>query len=136
MKRSLIPSLVVILAGVWAFALPPGSEEEIIERVKPLGHVCRAGEDCGVVSAAASSGPLSGQQVYDQFCFACHSTGVGGAPTFGDSEAWQPRVAKGLDALMSTTFNGLNAMPVRGTCMNCSDDELAEAVNYMLEQVQ
>jgi len=142
LKRSVIPSLVIILAGTivlagtWAFAVPPGSEEQIIERVKPFGNVCRAGEDCGVAAAGASSGSLSGQQVYDKYCFVCHASGVGGAPIFGDSEAWQPRIAKGMDELMNTTLNGLNAMPAKGTCMGCSDDELNGAVDYMLEQVQ
>lgn len=136
MKRSLIPSLVVILASVWVFALPPGTNDEISERLTPFGSVCRAGDDCGVVAASAASGPLSGQQVYDQFCFACHTSGVGGAPLFGDAAAWEPRVAKGLDELMASTVNGINAMPAKGTCMNCSDDELSAAVDYMIEQTQ
>jgi cytochrome c5 len=136
LKRSLIPSLVVILASVWVFALPPGTNDEISERLTPFGSVCRSGDDCGVVAAGAASGPLSGQQVYDQFCFACHATGVGGAPLFGDAAAWEPRVAKGLDELMASTLNGVNAMPAKGTCMNCSDDELNAAVDYMIEQTQ
>jgi cytochrome c5 len=136
LKRSLIPSLVVILASVWVFALPPGTNDEISERLTPFGSVCRAGDDCGAVAASAASGPLSGQQVYDQFCFACHTSGVGGAPLFGDAAAWEPRVAKGLDELMASTLNGINAMPAKGTCMNCSDDELSAAVDYMIEQTQ
>ena len=61
---------------------------------------------------------------------------MGGAPLLGNAEQWQPRVDKGMDALMASTLNGLNAMPAKGTCMNCSDDELNAAVTYMLEQVQ
>ena len=136
MKRSLIPSLVVLLASVWVFALPPGTNDEISERLAPFGSVCRAGDDCGVVAVSSASGPLSGQQVYDQFCFACHTSGVGGAPLLGDAAAWEPRVAKGLDELMASTLNGINAMPAKGTCMNCSDDELSAAVDYMIGQTQ
>ena len=55
---------------------------------------------------------------------------------FGDAAAWEPRVAKGLDELMASTVNGINAMPAKGTCMNCSDDELSAAVDYMIEQTQ
>ena len=47
-----------------------------------------------------------------------------------------PRLDKSMDELMQTTLNGINAMPPKGTCMNCSDDELAGAVTYMLEQAQ
>jgi cytochrome c5 len=136
LKRSLIPALVAVIVGVWAYAVPPGTTEEIAERIKPFGSVCRAGEDCGAAVAAISSGPLSGQAVYDQFCFACHAAGVGGAPLLGDTAQWQPRIDKGMDVLMASTLNGINAMPAKGTCMNCSDDELQAAVEYMLEQVQ
>lgn len=135
MKRSLIPALLAVIAGVYTFAVPPGSSEEIAERIKPFGHVCRAGDDCGSATASASSGPLSGQAVYDQFCFACHAAGVGGAPLLGDAGQWQSRIDKGMDELMASTLNGLNAMPPKGTCMNCSDDELQAAVTYMLDQV-
>ena len=135
MKRSLIPALVAVVVGVYTFAVPPGTTEEIAERIKPFGSVCRAGEDCGTAAAVTASGPLSGQAVYDQFCFACHMSGVGGAPLLGDVAQWEPRIAKGMDVLMDSTLNGLNAMPAKGTCMNCSDDELQAAVDYMLEQV-
>jgi len=135
LKRSLIPALVAVVVGVYTYAVPPGTTEEIAERIKPFGSVCRAGDDCGNAAAAVASGPLSGQQVYDQFCFACHNAGVGGAPRLGDAGQWQPRIDKGMDALMASTLNGINAMPAKGTCMNCSDDELQAAVDYMLDQV-
>jgi cytochrome c5 len=32
-----------------------------------------------------------GKQVYSSACFACHGTGVAGAPKPGDKAAWQPR---------------------------------------------
>ena len=135
MNRSLILALVAVIVGVYTYAVPPGTNDEIAERIKPFGSVCRSGEDCGTAVAAAASGPLSGQAVYDQFCFACHATGVGGAPLLGDAAQWQPRIDKGMETLMASTLNGLGAMPPMGTCMNCSDEELQEAVNYMLDQV-
>ena len=136
MKRSLIPSLVVVLASVWAFAVPPGTDDEISARLEPFGQVCRTGDDCSAAVASTSSGPMSGKQVYDQSCFICHAAGVGGAPLFGDAGQWEPRVAKGMEALMETTLNGMNAMPPKGSCMACSDDELGAAISYMIEQAQ
>ena len=134
LQRLLIACLVSV--GVWqsASAVPPGTDAEIESRIIPFGTVCRAGDDCGSASAVAATGPLSGQQVYDQFCFACHATGVGDAPMLGDAEAWAPRVDKGMDVLMASTLNGINTMPAKGTCMSCSDEELNAAVTYMLEQ--
>lgn len=136
MKRSLIPSLIVILASVWVFAVPPGTDDEISARLEPFGEVCRTGDDCSAGAVVASSGAMSGKQVYDQFCFICHAAAVGGAPLFGDSAQWEPRAAKGMEVLMTTTLNGFNAMPPKGACMACSDDELSSAVTYMLEQAQ
>ena len=50
-----------------------------------------------------------------------------------DAVAWGERRDKGMDVLMQSTLNGIGAMPAKGTCMNCSDDELSEAVTYMLD---
>lgn len=122
--------------SVQADAVPPGTDDQIRERLQPFGHLCRAGEDCGSAAATASSGPKSGADVYNQFCFACHATGASDAPLFGDAEAWAPRADKGMDALMTSTLNGLGMMPPKGTCMDCSEDELQAAVTYMLEEAQ
>lgn len=75
-----------------------------------------------------------GQTVYKASCFVCHDAGVAGAPKLGDKAAWAPRIAKGNDALYSTLQNGLNAMPPKGTCMDCSDDELKAVLDYMIGQ--
>ena len=133
-SRLLFAALLMSLCGAPAFAerVPPGSADEIRERLQPFGAVCRAGEDCGQAAVATATGPLSGQQVYDQFCFACHTTGVGGAPKIGDVAAWDERKAKGMDTLWDSLLNGINAMPAKGTCMSCSDDELRESLDYLL----
>ena len=132
--RPLMALCLVAAGSVAVQAVPPGTKAEIEERLTPFGAVCRVGDDCGSAAAAAASGPLSGEDVYNQFCFACHKTGVGDAPILGDTASWQPRVDKGMDALMSSTLNGLGAMPPKGTCMNCSDAELQEAVTFMLDE--
>ena len=48
---------------------------------------------------------------YAASCGACHAVGVAGAPATGDAEAWAPRMAKGMEALVASVRNGLNAMP-------------------------
>lgn len=124
------------LIAVAAQALPPGTADEIRDRLMPFGQVCRAGEACGggaSTSASGGGGGLSGQQVYDQFCFACHATGVSEAPLFGDLEQWRPRIDKGVDALVATSLEGLNLMPPMGACMSCSETEMRGAVQYMID---
>ncbi|MGE0621768.1 MAG: cytochrome c5 family protein [Pseudomonadales bacterium] len=136
LKVALAALTIVTVLSAHADAVPPGSDDDIRARLEPFGSVCRAGEDCGTVAATAAGGPKSGEEVYNQFCFACHATGASGAPLFADSEAWAPRVDKGMETLMASTLNGLNMMPPKGTCMGCSDDELEAAVTYMLDNLQ
>jgi cytochrome c5 len=79
---------------------------------------------------------MSGQQIYDQYCFVCHATGVTDAPQFANAEDWETRVTKGMDTLLETTLSGMNAMPAKGTCMACSEDELQAAIDYMVDGAQ
>jgi cytochrome c5 len=76
----------------------------------------------------------AGQKIYQKSCQACHATGAAGAPKLGDKDAWAPRIAKGNDALLSSVKNGLKAMPPKGTCMSCSEDDLRAAMEYMVGQ--
>jgi cytochrome c5 len=115
------------------------SERAIAERLQPVGSVCVEGEDCGTAAAAeeqVASGPRSGEQVHQSACAACHTTGAAGAPKTGDSAAWGSRIAKGNATLVKHAIEGFNAMPPKGMCMDCSDDEIKAAVEYMVEQSQ
>ena len=58
------------------------------------------------------------------------------APKVGDKEAWAPRIATGKDALLASAIKGKNAMPPKGTCMECSDDDLAAVIDYMTSKSQ
>jgi len=78
--------------------------------------------------------PVDGQKIYQGSCQACHAAGVAGAPKIGDKDAWAPRIAKGNDALLSSVKNGLNAMPPKGACMSCTEEELQAAIAYLVEQ--
>ncbi len=64
---------------------------------------------------------------------ACHSSGVAGAPKFGDKAAWAPRIATGMEAMMNTTLKGKGAMRCRAGASTASDEELKAAVEYMVQ---
>ncbi len=134
MKRLFALVLAVVAVNAMADRVPPGTNDEIRARLAPVGALCKVGESCGQVAAAVSGGGglgLSGEEVYKQFCFACHDAGVGGAPLLHDVDAWAPRLAQDADILWQHTLNGINAMPPKGTCMGCSDDELKAATAFM-----
>ncbi len=115
------------------------SDEAIAKRIEPVGKlntgapIVPEAPAATETVAAASSGPRGGKEVYDSACFACHGTGAAGAPKLGDAAAWGPRIDKGSDTLLNHAINGFNAMPPRGTCGNCSDEELKNAIEYMVE---
>lgn len=92
---------------------------------------------CATLLAA---GPVAaggnGEQIYQTRCSACHATGVAGAPKLGDKAAWAPRIATGQDALLASVTNGKGAMPPKGTCMECSEEDLKAAIVYMTSQVE
>ncbi|MCL9776578.1 c-type cytochrome [Vibrio methylphosphonaticus] len=103
--------------------------DAIAERIKPVGNVYLAGSE---PVAAEPTGPRDGASVYGMFCTACHSTGISGAPKTGDAGDWAPRIAQGKDVLLDHAIKGFNAMPAKGTCMDCSDDEISDAIEHMI----
>lgn len=117
------------------------SDEAVLARIQPVAQLNTGAPIVPEASAsaaaaapvAAAGGARSGQDVYQSACFACHGTGAAGAPMLGDAAAWGPRASKGVSALLNSAINGLNAMPPRGTCGNCSDDDLKAAIEYMVE---
>ena len=72
------------------------------------------------------------ERVYMQSCWACHNSGAAGAPKVGDAAAWAPRVAKGMDVLLANAIAGINAMPAKGMCFTCTNDDLKALVDYMV----
>lgn len=135
MKRVL--AAVLLGFGLTTGAVMANVEDEIRARIAPVGDVCVQGEDCGQESApaaSASSEPRSGNEVYDAACVACHGTGAAGAPKLGDSGAWGGRIDKGLETLVDHAINGFNAMPAKGGCSSCSDEEIEVAVEYMVNE--
>lgn len=89
----------------------------------------------GSAAAGGSAEVHPGEQTYTRFCFSCHAAGIAGAPRTGSVEQWAPRIAKGADALLRTTIDGIPpGMPARGLCNQCSDQELADAVDFMVSK--
>lgn len=132
-----ISTLFAVALGFLATSTMANTDNDaIIERIQKVGSVCVEGDACASAPApSASAGARSGSDVYNASCTACHASGVLNAPKFGTSD-WVERGNKGLDTLMNSALNGLNAMPPRGTCASCSDDEIQAAVQYMLDSAK
>jgi cytochrome c5 len=147
----LIGLIYTLSAGKFQAASSAGATDPqaVAQRLEPIGTVTLAGAsdapaaasaaqqtDTSAAGAAGASAGASGEDIYSKACAACHGSGVAGAPKLGDKAAWQPRIDKGIDALLSTAINGKGAMPPKGACMDCSEDELKSAIEYMISAVQ
>lgn len=119
----------------------------VAERIRPMSQVYMPGEEqtaaAPTVETVADVAPvattLSGPQVYNAACLACHGSGIGGAPVLGDAAAWAPRIAQGDDVLKSHAVDGftdVGFMPPKGGRVDLSDQEIYDAVDYMVGEAQ
>ena len=152
--------MVIIARAIGASSLDRihAGASAVAMRIEPVGRV-RIGDPTRQVEAeateaamaadappAASAAPASpagtalatvdpGEAVYNSLCLACHAGGIAGAPKLDDDAAWTERVtAKGLDGLVTTAVQGLGGMPPRGGNPTLTDEEIRQAIEYMLEQ--
>lgn len=80
-------------------------------------------------------GPV-GKGIYENYCAGCHATGAAGAPKYGDAYSWDNATKKGLDKVYANAINGIGGMPAKGTCATCNNDDIKQAVDYMLLSVK
>ena len=128
-----------ILSGTTlCFAKLTGSldEKHILERIKPEGSVTIEAGSAGAVAAKPAATGDVAQQIYDKYCHTCHGSGLAGAPKFGDKSDWSPRIAEGIDTLVQHAIMGYKAMPAKGTCTECSDDDIKKTVEYMVNKAK
>ena len=120
-------------------------QEAVNSRIAPVGQVYLSGEHhestAPKAETAAPVDPvataLSGPQVYNEACIACHGAGIGGAPILGDAAGWADRIAKGSDVLNDNAINGFTGagyMPPKGGRVDLSDQEIIDAVTYMVDE--
>ena len=106
-----------------------------IERIKQIGEV-RIDSNINVASTDISNqSERTGEQVYSM-CQSCHDSGIMDAPKFGSLEDWAPRIERGIDNLLMVAIAGKGGMPPKGTCMDCSDNELKSAIQYMIDNAK
>jgi len=137
-KPSLMAKFLLVAVGAMLLvsAVDAAEKDKIAARLKSPGDVCVFGDECakGMKVPGAASGPQKPEQVYEGHCKACHGTGANNAPLFSNADAWKPHIAKGINTLYESALNGFNkgAMPPRGTCTECTDDEVKATVDYLV----
>ena len=111
-------------------------ENSVLERIKPVGEV-RIDTSIQVASAEiVETAVRSGEEIYNSKCAGCHTSGVMGSPKFASLEDWAPRIDLGLEKLTLSAIAGKGGMPAKGTCMDCSDNDIKITVQYMLDSLE
>ena len=135
MTKSIL--FIVLGLALTTIGLEASEAEKAIEkRIAPVGQVCVEGQDCAQEVSLVSSNPdviRSGEEIYEAACTTCHAIGLAGAPLFGSKVIWGERANEDLSVLVETVTNGLGGMPPMGMCMDCSQEELTNSVQYMLD---
>ena len=103
--------------------------QSVQQRIEPIGKV-HIQEDIQKKSLKENQ---MGRKVYDRYCVVCHRDGLVGAPKLGAKSDWKNRLAaKKIEGLILSATKGINAMPVKGTCYECTEQELKAAIEFML----
>lgn len=124
---------IVKQEGLWAIR----TWLETVSVDAPVKAAPAATTTAAVASTASTNTPAptvarTGEEVFNTVCTACHTAGILNAPKVDDKAAWEPRAAKGLQGLLAASINGLNQMPAKGGNPSLTEQELSDAITYML----
>ncbi len=114
---------------------------QAVQAITPAaGEATAAAGAVAPAMGAADFDLAAGQAVYDGKCKACHATGAAGSPKLDDVVNWAPRIEQGMDVLVKHALEGYKGsvgyMPPKGGFTSLSDDEVAAAVAYMVNEVR
>ena len=88
-------------------------------------------------AASLSKLAIQGKATYQSSCFVCHDSGIAGAPKISDKDDWDKRIEPGLDQLVIHAIKGYSGntgiMPPKGGNLSLSDEQVTNAVHYMIE---
>ena len=95
-----------------------------------------------------------GETIYKKACAICHMSGVAKAPIAHDLKDWKARYKQAsdlakkqnpnaskaqlkekiMDILVSNVKKGMGAMPPKGMCPQCSDEDYKDAITFMMSK--
>ena len=98
----------------------------------------------GAVSAAEPANIYSGQKldrqkgkrIYQAHCARCHDAGRNSAPKVSVPKAWNPSSVKSFSTMEDHAKNGFLGMPAQGRNSPLTDQDMANAVFYILDRIE
>lgn len=144
--------LAINLHGKLPPEISPTAVQRTSERIHPAGAVyagdtgaaAQAAAAAAAAAKAASSvaygGTTDGSVIYQNLCGACHTNGVGNAPTLASAQ-WTARIAQGTDTLHRHAIEGFTGpdggiMPPRGGNPALTDEQVIATVDWMLANLK
>ncbi|MBD8637493.1 cytochrome c5 family protein [Stenotrophomonas sp. 169] len=146
-------TLGLILLAAWLHTripaeVSPTAAKRTEQRIAPAGAVyagstgaaAQASAQAAAVAKAASQvaygGTTDGKVIYDNLCTACHTTGVGLAPTL-DHSHWDARIAQGKETLYKHAIEGYTGpdggiMPPKGGNPALTEAQMHATVDWMI----
>lgn len=132
-------AMLLVVFSLSVYAIDDLESKKIQQRIRPVGqvHIQVAGEIPTKIPAEQKATTEvkedQGKAIYEQHCVVCHRDGIAGAPKLQNEKDWKARLAGRTlkDSVLSST-TGLNAMPAKGTCNECTEKDLEQAIQYML----
>ena len=121
-------------AATMAAATATQAEEPKTETATAATEIAATGSTDQTAAATGAVDLAAGEQIYQSACFACHMTGVAEAPKLDDPAAWEPRLAQGMAGLIQSSINGKGAMPPKGGFAHLTEDDLRNAIEFMLDK--
>ena len=132
--------------------ISPTAVQRTSARIHPAGAVYAGDTGAAAQAAAAAAaqaaaasqvaygGTTDGSVVYQNLCSACHTNGVGNAPTL-DHAHWDARIAQGVDTLHRHAIEGFTGpdggiMPPRGGNPALTDEQVIATVDWMLANLK
>ena len=143
MKNTALPRTLLVLAtSALASACGPDTSSDTSgtqsESSPDTAMVASTADNSGATGAAFKPATLDmpGRPIWEANCKVCHGTGLAGAPVIGDKDAWGKRLPRGKDEFYEHALNGWGDMPARGGNPNLTDEQVTQAVDFMVAQAE
>ena len=153
---AVITVALIILASWLQGAVPdevsPSAVKRTEDRIAPVGAVYAGSTGAAAQAAAAAAalakasaqaaygGTTDGKTIFDNLCTACHTNGVGNAPTL-DHSHWDARLAQGKEVLYKHALEGFTGpdggvMPPKGGNPGLTEEQIKATVDWMTSNLK
>ncbi|HAZ60348.1 MAG TPA: cytochrome c5 family protein [Gammaproteobacteria bacterium] len=129
-------------APATADAAPEIAAADAAVTVEPTAAEEAPADAAAAAPAAGAATPeqlAQGEAVYAKACAACHGVGVMSAPRLGKAEDWTDRITQDRATIYEHAIKGFvgkkGMMPAKGGRADLSDEDVKNAVEYMLSTV-